>query len=110
MLLHGMVAMDMKSNELNNRVYIWYPPVLASILYGIYVISTNFSSPENFSWIFLGKTIIQFYGYLLLIIVADRTLDKWLKPDASYKTLLTFFAAWILSLIAGLIFYLVVKQ
>ena len=89
---------------------LWYPPLLASILYGIYVVASNFSSPENFSWIFLAKSILQFYGYLFLVNYADQWVERkgpWGKVS---KNILTFVFGWILSLLLGVFLYVVVKQ
>lgn len=91
------------------RKNIWYPPLLATVLYGIYVISTNFNSPENFSWIALSKSIIQFYAYLYFIGFIDRRVDGW-AFHKNLKLVITAVFGWIISMIFGLIFYVIVKQ
>lgn len=92
-----------------NQVHIWYPPLLASVLYGIYVISTNFNSPENFSWIVLGKAILQFYCYLYFVTWIDRKLNQKVL-SSSLRLTLTFFLGWFISLIIGTILYVILKQ
>ena len=91
------------------QIHIWYPPLLASVLYGIYVISTNFNSPEVFSWIALSKAIIQFYCYLFFIRFIDRRLEATAWSN-NLKLFLAFLFGWVISLVFGLIFYVMVKQ
>ncbi|WP_462252629.1 sensor histidine kinase [Ekhidna sp.] len=93
-----------------NQSHIWYPPLLASVLYGIYVISTNFNSPENFSWLALSKAIIQFYFYLYVTQKVDRWLQDRQWKGKSLTLVLNFMIAWILSLIFGMILYVILKQ
>ncbi len=91
------------------RKNIWYPPLLATVLYGIYVISTNFNSPENFSWIALSKSIIQFYAYLFFIGFIDKKVEGW-DFNENLKLVITAVLGWVVSMIFGLIFYVIVKQ
>lgn len=91
------------------RKNIWYPPLLATVLYGIYVISTNFNSPENFSWIALSKSVIQFYAYLFFVGFIDRKVDSW-HFNKNFKLVITAILGWVVSMIFGLIFYVIVKQ
>lgn len=93
-----------------NRISIWYPPLLAMILYGIYVVGTNFSSPESFSWIFLAKSILQFYAYLFFIASIDDFLQKKGFGDGKKQTFLNFIIAYVISLVFGIILYVIVKQ
>lgn len=93
-----------------NRAYIWYPPLLATVLYGIYVTASNFSSPENFSWIFLFKSVIQFYCYLVFVHLSDRWLTRQVNLSKGLRLVSTFVCGWVLSLITGLLLYLLVKQ
>ena len=90
--------------------FIWYPPLLGTILYGIYVLSTNFSEPENFSWIFLTKTIIQFYCYLFIIDYVDRWVNRKSYATGKIAAVLIFMIAWVLSIIIGLLLYIFLKQ
>lgn len=93
-----------------NQVHIWYPALLASILYGIYVISTNFNSPEVFSWIVLTKTILQYYCYLYIVKWVDRRIDAKEWRNQYLKLLSVFILGWIISLIVGLVLYVILKQ
>ena len=93
-----------------NRISLWYPPLLAAVLYGIYVVSTNFSSPENFSWIALIKAIFQFYGYLFFVAFTDDLLEKRNIQNSNVRLFLNFIIAWIISLVFGMVLYIIMKQ
>ncbi|MEO0556203.1 MAG: histidine kinase [Bacteroidota bacterium] len=93
-----------------NRISLWYPPLLASVLYGIYVISTNFNSPENFSWIALSKAIVQFYADLVFVGMVDDFLEKRSLPNRNLRLFLNFVMAWVISVVFGLILYVIMKQ
>lgn len=96
--------------SVKNYVNLWYPPLLASVLYGIYVISTNFNSPENFSWIFLFQSIILFYGYLFIISRVDGLLEKKHAFEGKTKHFFNFIIGWVISLMFGVTVYIVIKQ
>ncbi len=100
----------MNRKGLINQVQIWYPPLLATVLYGIYVTSTNFNSPENFSWIALTKSIIQFYCYVYFIGQVDRKLEQKEWRNQHLQLLFTFVLGWFISIVFGLLLYVILKQ
>lgn len=78
-------------------VYLFFPPLLAVTLYFIYVIASNFSEPENFSWIFLVSGILLYYCYLWIIIAIEKTFEnKRLFSDGILRAGLVFITALIL--------------
>lgn len=87
------------------------PPVLATVLYSIYVISSGFKEPENFSALFLLQSILFFYIYLLSIERADRFVDISLSIKSTWlKRVVGFLIAFLISQILTLFLYALLKQ
>ena len=87
------------------------PLILATVLYSIYVISSGFREPENFSIPFLLQTILFFYIYLFSIDKAEQFAETSLKIKAIWgKRLVAFLIALGVSQILTLSLYAMLKQ
>lgn len=87
------------------------PPVLATVLYSIYVISSGFREPENFSIPFLLQSILFFYIYLFSIEKADQFSEASLTINSTWgKRMAGFLIAFVISQILTLSLYALLKQ
>ncbi|MCE7991017.1 MAG: histidine kinase [Roseivirga sp.] len=93
-------------------VFLAVPPVLATLLNLIYVISSNFAEPSIFSIPFLLRSIIVFYFYLW---VTSRVYNRLERKSADRKLTLAqhglaFVIAFLISLTVSLATYSALKQ
>ncbi len=99
-------------NEFNDKWLRWgIPPILALILYSIYVIMSQWAEPENFSLYSFFLEIISLYIYYeasRFSIIFIET--KWENLNPKLSLLFQFCLTWFLSAIIGLIIYIIFKQ
>jgi len=87
------------------------PPILATVLYSIYVISSGFREPENFSIPFLLQSILFFYIYLYSIEKADQFSETTLSINNTWgKRVVGFIIAFLVSQVLTLSLYAMLKQ
>lgn len=88
-----------------------FPPVLATVLYTLYVILSNWAEPENFSFIFLALEVVTLYAYFEASRFAIRLVDRK-KPTWSdwIKIPIQYLLALSIATIPGLSLYALVKQ
>jgi len=87
------------------------PPILATVLYSIYVISSGFREPENFSIPFLLQSILFFYIYLYSIEKADQFSEATFRIKSIWgKRVAGFMIALLVSQVLTLSLYAMLKQ
>jgi sensor histidine kinase YesM len=109
-----MSDFDLPSKQRNTQGQILYytlPLLLGTILYSIYVISSQFMEAERFSIPFLLMNISCFYVYLFASIKSDEIVARIgvIKP-LWLKSVLPTALALIVSLLISLILYVLLKQ
>lgn len=86
------------------------PLILATLLYSLYVVVSNFASPENFSFYFLALDILSLYIYFEVSRSVIRSVDyKLPQLSMGWKIPLQFLMALIISMIPGLLLYALTK-
>lgn len=95
-----------------NLVFLAVPPILATLLNLIYVISSNFAEPSNFSIPFLIRSIIIFYFYLW---ATSKVYDRIEHKNSPAKLtlaqhILAFIVTFLVSLAVSLATYAALKQ
>lgn len=102
----------MRFSKSKNLVFLIVPPILAVLLNLIYIISSNFAEPSGFSIPFLIRSILVFYFYVLAISRVYTFIEKKNANDklSPAQHVLSFFIAFVLSLIVGVGSYAAMKQ
>lgn len=95
-----------------NLVFLAVPPVLATLLNLIYIISSNFAEPSNFSIPFLIRSIIVFYFYLWITSKVYDRIEHKSSPGklTPAQHSLAFIIAFLISLAVSLATYTALKQ
>jgi sensor histidine kinase YesM len=95
----------------SNPIFLFLPALFAAILYTIYVSSSNFQEPEQFSWLFLTKEILLFYAYVGCISVANNFFGQvYVITSRWLREIMILVTSLLISIVISLIIYYGLKS